>query len=104
MSPFFRSRWVETPPHAREDPVGGLPAGFRAAGVACGIKPSGALDLGLLTSDAPDTTSAARFTRSGTQSAPVLLCLEHSALAGIRLATTGRPEAKASSTTFDIPS
>jgi glutamate N-acetyltransferase/amino-acid N-acetyltransferase len=42
------------------------------------------LDLGLLVSDAPATTSAARFTRSGTQSAPVLLCRERCTLDGIR--------------------
>jgi glutamate N-acetyltransferase/amino-acid N-acetyltransferase len=52
--------------------------------VTCGLKPSGGLDLGLLVSDAPGTTSAARFTRSGTQSAPVLLCLERCNLGGIR--------------------
>ncbi len=67
-----------------ELPQAGLPKGFRAAGVGCGIKESGALDLGLLVSDAPATTSAARFTRSGTQSAPVLLCLERCDLGGIR--------------------
>ena len=39
--PFFRSRWTPAPEHVRElDPAAGLPAGFRAAGVACGIKPS----------------------------------------------------------------
>jgi glutamate N-acetyltransferase/amino-acid N-acetyltransferase len=81
---FFRSRWVEAPAHARQDAAGGLPAGFRAAGVACGIKPSGAPDLGLVVSDAPETTSAARFTSSGTQSAPVLVCREHCRLEGIR--------------------
>ena len=72
---FFGSRWVEAPGNVTEL-AGGLPRGFRAAGVACGIKPSGGLDLGLLVSSAPATTSAARFTRSGTQSAPVLLCRE----------------------------
>ncbi len=55
---------------------GGLPAGFRASGVACGLKPSGAPDLGLLVSDAPETVSAARFTRSGVLAAPVLLTQE----------------------------
>lgn len=70
--PFFRSRWVHAPADVVEL-AGGLPKGFRAAGVACGIKESGALDLGLVVSDVPETTSAARFTRSGTQSAPVLL-------------------------------
>jgi glutamate N-acetyltransferase/amino-acid N-acetyltransferase len=97
--PFFGSRWIEAPGWVSE-PGGGLPLGFRAAGVACGIKPSGGLDLGLLVSSASETTSAARFTRSGTQSAPVLLCRERCALAGIRAivvnsgnanAATGRP-------------
>ena len=47
--PFFGSRWVTAPEHVRElEPDAGLPAGFRAAGVACGIKPSGNHDLGLL--------------------------------------------------------
>src|SRR5205085_5894944 len=63
---------------------GGLPQGFRAAGIACGIKDGDTLDLGLLLSDAERTTSAARFTRSGTQSAPVLLCLERCDLEHIR--------------------
>jgi glutamate N-acetyltransferase / amino-acid N-acetyltransferase len=96
---FFRSRWVEAPGNVSELP-GGLPRGFAAAGVACGIKPSGNLDLGLLVSSAPGTTSAARFTQSGTQSAPVLLCRERVTLGGIRAvvvnsgnanAATGRP-------------
>ena len=96
---FFRSRWVEAPGNVTEL-AGGLPRGFAAAGVACGIKPSGGLDLGLLVSSAPATTSAARFTSSGTQSAPVLLCRERVTLGGIRAvvvnagnanAATGRP-------------
>jgi glutamate N-acetyltransferase / amino-acid N-acetyltransferase len=96
---FFSSRWIEVPGNITET-AGGLPLGFRAAGVACGIKPSGDLDLGLLTSSARATTSAARFTSSGTQSAPVLLCRERCTLHGIRgivvnagnaNAATGRP-------------
>jgi glutamate N-acetyltransferase / amino-acid N-acetyltransferase len=96
---FFRSRWIDVPANVGEA-AGGLPSAFRAAGVACGIKPSGAPDLGLLVSDAPQTTSAARFTSSGTQSAPVLLCRERVTLSGIRAvvvnsgnanAATGRP-------------
>ncbi len=78
---FFASRWVDAPEHVTE--ANGLAAGFRAAGVACGIKPSGAPDLGLLVSDA-DTVSAARFTRSGVLAAPVLLCQERCDLAGLR--------------------
>jgi len=83
-SAFFTSRWIEVPGNVTEVGAGGLPQGFRAAGVACGIKDSGALDLGLLVSDAPATTSAARFTRSGTQSAPVLLTMERTRLDGVR--------------------
>jgi glutamate N-acetyltransferase/amino-acid N-acetyltransferase len=97
--PFFSSRWIEAPGNVTEL-TGGLPRGFKAAGVKCGIKPSGDLDLGLLVSTPPATTSAARFTASGTQSAPVLLCRERCALDGIRgvvvnagnaNAATGRP-------------
>jgi glutamate N-acetyltransferase / amino-acid N-acetyltransferase len=80
---FFTSRWVDAPGNATELP-GGLPRGFRASGVACGLKHSGALDLGIMASSAPDTTSAARFTSSGTQSAPVLLCRERCRLDAIR--------------------
>ena len=82
-TPFFTSRWVEAPANV-SDPGPGLPKGFTAAGVACGIKPRGGLDLGLIVSSAPATTSAARFTGSGTQSAPVLLCRERCSLDGIR--------------------
>ena len=96
---FFRSRWIEVPGNVAEL-AGGLPKGFRASGVACGIKDSGAADVGMLVCDASATTSAARFTRSGTQSAPVLLCLDRCRLHGIRAvvvnsgnanAATGRP-------------
>ena len=57
-------------------PDAGLPAGFRAAGVACGIKPSGKPDLGLLVCDAERPVSAARFTATGTPAAPVLVSRE----------------------------
>jgi glutamate N-acetyltransferase/amino-acid N-acetyltransferase len=80
---FFSSRWIERPPHVTEL-AGGLPSGFRAAGAAGGIKPSGAPDVGLLVSDGPATTSAARFTRSGVLGAPVLLTQERCRLDAIR--------------------
>ncbi len=69
---FFSSRWVPRPAHVQER-TKGLPGGFRAAGVACGIKPDGARDLGLLVCDAPDAVSAARYTRSGVLAAPVIV-------------------------------
>jgi glutamate N-acetyltransferase / amino-acid N-acetyltransferase len=69
---FFSSRWVEVPVHAGEAKDTELPAGFRAAGVAAGIKSSG-LDVGVLVSDAPETVSAARFTTNARLGAPVLV-------------------------------
>jgi glutamate N-acetyltransferase / amino-acid N-acetyltransferase len=92
---FFSSRWVDAPEHVTELTPGGLPRGFRAAGVACGIKPDGSLDLGLVVSTASATTSAARFTRSGTQSAPVLLCLERCDLERIRVVVVNSGNANA---------
>jgi glutamate N-acetyltransferase / amino-acid N-acetyltransferase len=91
---FFSSRWIDTPAHATEVDAG-LPKGFRAAGVACGLKPSGGLDLGLLSSSSTKTTSAARFTRSGTQSAPVLLCRERVQLDAIRAVVVNSGNANA---------
>jgi glutamate N-acetyltransferase / amino-acid N-acetyltransferase len=90
--PFFRSRWVPAPAHVHElGPDAGLPAGFRAAGVACGIKPSGKPDLGLLVCDAERPVSAARFTATGTPAAPVLVSQERCHLKALRavLANSG---------------
>jgi glutamate N-acetyltransferase / amino-acid N-acetyltransferase len=90
--PFFRSRWVERPAHVTELPLdAGLPAGFRAAGVAAGIKPSGRPDVGLLVCDSEGATSAARFTSSSTAAAPVRLTRERCELGALRavLANSG---------------
>jgi glutamate N-acetyltransferase/amino-acid N-acetyltransferase len=89
-----KSRWVAVPDHVGELD-GGLPRGFRASGVACGLKPSGARDLGLLVSDAPDTVSAARFTRSGVLAAPVLLTMERCRVAAIRAVVANAGNANA---------
>jgi glutamate N-acetyltransferase/amino-acid N-acetyltransferase len=90
----FASRWVTVPAHVRELD-GGLPEGFRAAGVACGLKPSGGLDLGLLVSEPPDTVSAARFTRSGVLAAPVLLTQERCRLDALRAVVANAGNANA---------
>lgn len=90
--PFFHSRWVPAHAHVHDlGPDAGLPAGFRAAGVACGIKPSGNPDLGLLVCDSENPVSAARFTASGTQAAPVLLSRKRCQLSALRavLANSG---------------
>jgi glutamate N-acetyltransferase/amino-acid N-acetyltransferase len=90
----FDSRWIEAPPHVREL-EGGLPQGFRAAGVAAGLKPSGAADVGLLVCDAPDATSAARFTDSGVLAAPVLVTQERCRLAALRAVAVNSGNANA---------
>lgn len=46
--------------------------GFRAAGVAAGIKASGGLDLTLVVNDGPATAAAGVFTRNQVKAAPVL--------------------------------
>ena len=93
------------PGHVRELPAdAGLPEGFRAAGVAAGLKPSGDPDIGLLVCDAEQPASAAVFTSSSTAAAPVLVTRER-----CRLGRCGRcwptraaptpPPARAGSTT-----
>ena len=57
------------------------PAGFRAAGVTCGIKKTGAPDLALIVADVP-ATAAAVFTTNRAQAAPVVVSREHLAHSG----------------------
>jgi glutamate N-acetyltransferase / amino-acid N-acetyltransferase len=67
----------------RVTPVAGgvaAPAGFRAAGVACGIKKSG-LDLSLVAADAR-ASAAAVFTTNKAQAAPVLIAREYIGASG----------------------
>ena len=48
------------------------PKGFRAAGVAAGLKASGGPDLALVVNDGPDATAAGVFTANKVKAAPVL--------------------------------
>ena len=48
------------------------PAGFRAAGIAAGIKASGARDLALVFNEGPDYVASGVFTRNKVKAAPVL--------------------------------
>ena len=50
-----------------------LPTGFRFAGVACGIKPSGKPDLSIIVADRP-VVAVGVFTRNQIVAAPVTLC------------------------------
>src|ERR1043166_7633847 len=71
-----RSRAMPTTPsHATHDTAlegFTLAAGFHTAATACGLKPSGNLDLGLVWSDAP-CSAAGVFTTNRVQAAPVVL-------------------------------
>jgi glutamate N-acetyltransferase/amino-acid N-acetyltransferase len=95
VSSFFNSRWIDAPEGSRELERPGLPHGFSAGGVACGIKPTGLPDLGLLVCASEHTTSAARFTRSGTLAAPVLLNTEQADLDGLRAVVVNSGNANA---------
>ena len=59
------------------------PAGYRAAGIPCGIKKSGAPDLALIVSDVA-ASAAAVFTLNKAQAAPVLVSKARLAAAGGR--------------------
>jgi glutamate N-acetyltransferase/amino-acid N-acetyltransferase len=61
------------------------PDGFVAAGVACGIKPSGEADLALVaTVDARPVAAAGVFTSNKATAAPVLVSVDHLAATGGR--------------------
>src|SRR6201988_4543707 len=53
-------------------PESALPKGFRFAATACGLKKTGALDLALISSDAP-ASAAAVFTQNLVAAAPFSL-------------------------------
>jgi glutamate N-acetyltransferase / amino-acid N-acetyltransferase len=73
---FFRSRWVNPPDEVEELDPAALAPGFRAAGVACGLKGGGATDVGLLACDRSGVRSALALTRNAAAAAPVRVCRE----------------------------
>ena len=91
---FFSSRWVPCPDHV-EEAGDGLPAGFRAGAARAAIKTPGVLDVGLLVSDAPQTVSAARFTRSGVLAAPVIVTRDHARVDALRVVVANSANANA---------
>jgi glutamate N-acetyltransferase/amino-acid N-acetyltransferase len=92
---FFNSRWIERPRQLHDSAA--LPAGFRFAGVACGVKDPAAtgLDVGLVVSDVADTVSAARFCDSGVLAAPVVLTRERCDLHALRAVVVNSGNANA---------
>jgi glutamate N-acetyltransferase/amino-acid N-acetyltransferase len=93
--PFFDSRWVGRPEHVSV--CERLAAGFRAAGIACGVKDpaSTRLDLGLVVCDAEHPISAARFCDSGVLAAPVVVTREQCELSGLRAVVANSGNANA---------
>lgn len=95
-----RGDWLRAPAGLRLLPGGSVttPPGFAAAGVACGLKPSGVLDLGILRAEGP-CASAMVDTVNALPSAPVRRNREHDRAgfravvvnAGTANAATGSP-------------
>ena len=92
---FFRSRWVEPPGGVEELDAAELAPGFRATGVACGLKDGGSTDLGLLRCDGDEVSSALLLTRNAAAAAPVRVCREECDAGGIRGAVVNSGNANA---------
>lgn len=95
MTMLPQSRFAPLPPFARSVPGGvAWPRGFRAVGVASGVKRAGKLDLGLLYSERR-CVSAATFTRNAAAAAPVRLTRETSDCAHLRAVVVNAGNANA---------
>ena len=92
---FFRSRWVTPPPGVEELDPGRLAPGFRAAGVACGLKRGGSTDLGLVARDSGSVSSALLLTRNAAAAAPVRVCRERCDGSRVRAAIVNSGNANA---------
>jgi glutamate N-acetyltransferase/amino-acid N-acetyltransferase len=91
---FFRSRWVQPPAGIEEVEPSVLAPGFRAAGVACGLKAGGGTDVGLMVCD-DDVDSALLLTRNAAAAAPVRVCREQTDRGRIRAAVVNSGNANA---------
>jgi glutamate N-acetyltransferase/amino-acid N-acetyltransferase len=67
---------VSPPAGIREIDPAQLAPGFRAAGIACGLKGGGKTDVGLLVCDADRVDSALVLTRNASAAAPIRVCRE----------------------------
>jgi glutamate N-acetyltransferase/amino-acid N-acetyltransferase len=92
---FFRSRWVRPPEGIAEVSPAALAPGFVAAGIACGIKGSGATDLGLVACTDDEVSSAMLLTRNASAAAPIRVCREECDTAAIRAAIVNSGNANA---------
>jgi glutamate N-acetyltransferase/amino-acid N-acetyltransferase len=92
---FFRSRWVECPSGVEELEPAGLAPGFRAAGLACGLKESGGTDVGIVACDEAGAASALLLTRNAAAAAPIRVCRDRCDAAAIRAAVVNSGNANA---------
>jgi glutamate N-acetyltransferase / amino-acid N-acetyltransferase len=92
---FFTSRWVVVPPGIEEVDPTQLAPGFRAAGVAAGLKGGGGTDVGLLACDAEEVRSALALTRNAAAAAPVRVCRDDCDAAAIRAVAVNSGNANA---------
>jgi glutamate N-acetyltransferase/amino-acid N-acetyltransferase len=91
---FFRSRWVDAPEGVEELDAAQLAPGFRAGGAHCGLKGGGRTDVGIVTCDA-DVSSAMVLTRNASAAAPIRVCRDEVAAAGVRAAVVNSGNANA---------
>ncbi len=92
---FFRSRWVTPPPEFEQLEAAALAPGFRAAGVACGLKGGGATDVGVMACDADQVSSALALTRNAAAAAPVRVCRQECEVDGLRAVAVNSGNANA---------
>jgi glutamate N-acetyltransferase/amino-acid N-acetyltransferase len=92
---FFRSRWVNPPADVEQLDPAQLAPGFRAAGVACGLKAGGETDVGVLACDEESVASALALTRNAAAAAPVRVCQEDCDSAAIRAVAVNSGNANA---------
>jgi glutamate N-acetyltransferase / amino-acid N-acetyltransferase len=92
---FFASRWVTPPPEFEQLDPAELAPGFRAAGVACGLKGGGATDVGVMACDVEEVSSALALTRNAAAAAPVRVCREECDPNGLRAVAVNSGNANA---------
>jgi len=86
---------VKSPGGVEELDPAALAPGFRAAGVACGLKDGGETDVGLLVCDAAEVRSAMALTRNAAVAAPVRVCREECDADAIRAVAVNSGNANA---------
>jgi glutamate N-acetyltransferase / amino-acid N-acetyltransferase len=92
---FFTSRWVRPPEDVEELDPAQLAPGFRAAGVACGLKGGGATDVGVLACDQSELGSALALTRNAAAAAPIRVCRDECDAGAIRAVAVNSGNANA---------